>query len=63
MSRKGIGMHQVGARTSVQVAARAVATMCLGYLAHQSKPSQQHRVVGMAAALERAVGRSINGRS
>jgi hypothetical protein len=63
MSRKEIGMHQVGAPTSAQAAARAVAPMCLGYLAHQSKPSQQHRVVGMAAALERAVGRSVNGRS
>jgi hypothetical protein len=63
MSRKEIDMHHVRPVESDRVTARAVAPMCLSYLAHQSKPSQHHRVVGMAAALEWAVGRSVNGRS
>jgi hypothetical protein len=56
-------MHHVRPVESDRLTARAVAPMCLSYLAHQSKLCQHHRTVGMAAAMERAVGRSVSGRS
>jgi hypothetical protein len=61
MSRKEIDMHHVRPVESDRVT-RAVAPMCLSYLAHQSKLCQYHRTVGMAGAIERAVGRSVSGR-
>jgi hypothetical protein len=63
MSRKEIGMLHVRPVESDRVTARAVAPVCLSYLAHQSKLCQDRRTVGMAAGMERAVGRSVIGRS
>ncbi|SPM38872.1 Mycobacterium numidiamassiliense ORFan [Mycobacterium numidiamassiliense] len=61
MSRKEIGMHQVGVLTSAQAAGRAMAPICQGYLALQSIPGQR-QMAGMAGAIERASGRPISGR-